>query len=329
MRPLHLAVVGGCLVLGMFSHLRSAGAADDHVEVLATGQSGPSDVVVDDAHIYWTNRENGTLMRLPKSGGPATEYVPSQPRIGRLVLDDSHVYWTSGPNIRSKPKAGGPVVELATVETRGNRGPAGLAVHGNWVYWTMYFDAVGTIMRVKKTGGKPSTLASRQNAPFYLAVDEQDLFWTNHAGPGQSVMRLALDTGEAVDFATNQFNPTYVACNDQAVYWTNLKGGGGTVMCKPRAGGSMKVLAQGQLGPSALAIDTDRVYWTSLDLANVTPQGLASRSMILSVPIAGGQPEVLVEQKGHFWGLAVDDGAVYWTSFDGGLVSKIPKPGLK
>ena len=48
-----------------------APSAFGDVEVLVEGLSEPSDLVLDDEHLYWTNRGDGTLMRKPKSGGDA------------------------------------------------------------------------------------------------------------------------------------------------------------------------------------------------------------------------------------------------------------------
>jgi len=66
--------------------------------VMATGQSFPNGVAVDATHVYWTNRGDGTVLRMPKLA--TEETVPtvlaqSQTGPGPIVLDATHVYWAN------------------------------------------------------------------------------------------------------------------------------------------------------------------------------------------------------------------------------------------
>jgi hypothetical protein len=70
--------------------------------ILASGQSGPSNLAVDGANVYWAN-QGGTIMRCDLGGcaqGPVT-MATGQDNPARLVLDDTRIYWSNYPSLTS------------------------------------------------------------------------------------------------------------------------------------------------------------------------------------------------------------------------------------
>jgi sugar lactone lactonase YvrE len=63
------------------------------VEVLAAGLALPNGVALDGTHVYWTNRGDGTVMRVPKDGGSPEVLAEGQRSPGKLALDDTSIYW--------------------------------------------------------------------------------------------------------------------------------------------------------------------------------------------------------------------------------------------
>jgi hypothetical protein len=134
---------------------------------LATGQSAPSGLAVDETDVYWLGYD-GSLKRAPKVGGGAgmvTTIGPPQGDgvifAGDVVVDATHVYWPgpghnsclsgtcqcAGPcgRIWRSPKAS----PKAEVFAEGDWGDvAGLAAVDSYVYWTTGKD--GRLMRKKK-----------------------------------------------------------------------------------------------------------------------------------------------------------------------------------
>ena len=72
---------------------------------------------------------------------------------------------------------------------------------------------------------------------------------------------------------------------------------------------------------ASLAVDATHVYWTSDDDgADGSGSPLAR---IMRAPKGGGPKEVLAEKQAAAYGVAIDDGFVYWTTTS--AIERIPK----
>jgi hypothetical protein len=68
------------------------------VQTLVTSQSLPNHVTLDEVYIYWTNRGDGTVMRLPKDASPgATPFklAENQRSPGEIAVDGDFIYWVN------------------------------------------------------------------------------------------------------------------------------------------------------------------------------------------------------------------------------------------
>jgi sugar lactone lactonase YvrE len=113
----------------------------------------PLGLAVDDASVYWTDADAGTVARVDKAGVSVETLATAQDHPTRIALDIDSVYWTdrgdpgcvaASGSVAKRAKAGGPVVVLA----QGLRCPEGIAVDGQHVYWTSLGAA--SIQRVAK-----------------------------------------------------------------------------------------------------------------------------------------------------------------------------------
>ena len=77
---------GGCLTL---SKLATPPAT---TTVLAGNQAQPLAVAVDETSVYWGNHSAGTLMKVAKTGGPAT-VVANGSGFESVAVDEQYVYW--------------------------------------------------------------------------------------------------------------------------------------------------------------------------------------------------------------------------------------------
>lgn len=93
---------------GTISRVVKDGSAEP--VVLATGQANPANLAVDDKFVYFTNYgmsdTDGSVAKMPRSGGEVVVLAAAQNKPLQIVVDDTFVYWTTfgGKTIMKTPK---------------------------------------------------------------------------------------------------------------------------------------------------------------------------------------------------------------------------------
>jgi sugar lactone lactonase YvrE len=111
-------------------------------------------LVLDESHVYVVvNNQNnlsasGALLKVSKSGGPATILALDSESPLDAAVDDTHLYWTR------------------------NRANRALLVDGE-------AEIPGAVVRIAKDGGEPEVLAEHQNRPQGVVLDETHVYWAN------------------------------------------------------------------------------------------------------------------------------------------------------
>lgn len=198
--------------------------------------------------------------------------------------------------------------------------PTSIGVDPNFVYWS---DDDGSIRRVAKNGGTPTTLVSGVAGPQAIAVDGSNVYFAAlGAADGGVVGQTPLDGGTTITLATGQDTPNAIAVDSTHVYFTDYgqtTPGGGSVMKVAIGGGSAAVpIATAVGGPRGIAVDSTNAYWTDF-IGNT----------VASAPLGGvdGGGTILVSGQAGPLSIVVDSVNVYWTNLDGQTIMGAPIAG--
>jgi hypothetical protein len=229
---------------------KTGGAVFDVGPILSPVQHG---MAIDDAYVY---AGSGEIDRVPKAGGSPSLVAQGENAAYGMTADATTFYWAeiTGP-VRSTPKTGGPVNDLAFAKG----GATEVLTDGAFAYYTTWYPPNGGAWRVPIGGGTSQLL---QNAAYsdYLAIDATNLYWdtrTSSSGPG-SVWTVPKTGGTAIALAPTA-DGMGLAVDDTYVYWADAFD---HISRVPKKGGPAAVFIAGLRNVRALAIDTYCVYWT-------------------------------------------------------------------
>ncbi|MGE0546640.1 MAG: hypothetical protein AB7O24_19755 [Kofleriaceae bacterium] len=282
-------------------------------EMVGTGD-GPTDIVLDGSHVYWTNSGGmtGTVVRRAKNGSGMEQLIANEDHPTDLALENGALYWVdsiamTGNVSRSLQGAPG-----GTVIADNQDAPRAIGFDSLYVYW-----GNGTkLTRRLKIGGNAQEFADQAEDVRGIVVDGNYVYWTNAGtttGSGSCVARSLRSGGNIVEkFADGQAGAHGIASDSTHVYWTTAT----SVMRKAKVGGSIETIATNQAGAMGIALDGSYVYWAA-----------AVDGKLMRAPKSGGTPEPIAEMQGGPHSVAVDATHVYWTNFDGDQVMRISRCG--
>ncbi len=270
--------------------------------VLATGQSNPRRIAVNQAGIFWTNFElAGQVMKVTHDGTGLTTLVDNVSSPYGIAVDDSYVYYSAGRDlgfVNRVPISGGAPVTLAT----GIVTPRELTLVDGIIYYTGYGLGVG---RVNTDGGEQSLLWAGTGS-LGITFGTDSLFVTNN--DVKTIYEVSTDGSSANDLMTGAGGAS-VAFHDQTLYFT----GDSWISALPVAGGSIGQVANKQLSPSVVVADDSGVYWTNYDAMGSVMRAKA------------GSVDTLAAEQWLPTGITLDAEAIYWVNRGNGQVMKLAK----
>jgi len=176
------------------------------VVTLADEQTKPSEIVVDDQHVYWFDdrwslEKKRYLRRVAKKGGKVAT-LDGRESIRdsvRPAVDGQYIYYVAnyGNAIDRVPKAGGKRQRIARSKATD---VDQLALDDTHVYFATRYDslgcsgtAYGQVRRVPKEGGPVETLDTGLKTPLGIEVDRSHVYWADLYR--DTLMRMPKPTG--------------------------------------------------------------------------------------------------------------------------------------
>ena len=202
--------------------------------------------------------------------------------------------------------------------------PSSMAIDATDIYLTADSGDNGVVVRVPKSGGAPTTLASTGEDPFGIALDATHVYWrAANDVEGWDILSVPKGGGTPTTITSQpeiQWGPVV---NDTDLYWAWSSAGvyPGTntfaVVTVPKSGGTPSTIASGTDQVMDLTVDATNVYWIEQDHAAV-----------MALPVAGGVPTKLAattDASADAYGLslAIHGANVYWTDSHSERVPKV------
>lgn len=265
--------------------------------VMARGQKGIADLVVDERALYWTARgtdedegpgNDGAILMQPLQGGEPVALADHLDAPRSLAVDAGQIYWTAGR-------------ELATPD---DLGP-------------------GVVMSIPVSGGTPALLATGAFFADAIAArngvvvfGQVDVFARTASGVSTRIVRLD-PSGESRVLATTDHYVETILIDDVNVYWldasTQFVEGAlddGRIRLVPLAGGDAVVLADRQFLPRSLTKVGDDLLWASDVFESLS-------GTVWRMPRIGGTPVAEIDHVGEINLLAADAARLAWIEFPG------------
>jgi hypothetical protein len=271
------------------SSVQSADKVDASMTLIATGTNGadgPIGLAVDDSGVYFANSgTSGTVYRCnAASCQGANPLFDAGFGNTDLALASGNVYWLQayGDEIDRAPIGGGAYITITPTDTNNNAAYlARMVTDGQYVYWSETFNDI--IRRKAISGGSPATIYTLMS--------------------GSAPSAILLDTG-VLYFAT-----------------FGVGNGTGTISSgSPDGTGGAQTLATAQHNPYALTSDDTNLYWTNECDYDSNENAITGTGSVFSCAKTGcgGNPTVLATGLTDARGIAVDDTAIYFATFETG-----------
>jgi hypothetical protein len=265
---------------------------------IATAESEPYGITVDDVSVYFTRSGAGEIARAPKAGGPIEIVVMNESAPQFAAGNATHVFWGTtggGPGLRRFTKPSGPVETFAaTPDARV------VALDATQAYWTIYGNGA-PVWRAPLAGGPAVMVAGAQPNGRGIAAFGTEVFWANQGtgGGSGSIEKADAMGGPQATVVAGLNAPGAVAVDGSGVYWGDDASAGG-VFRVPLAGGAPEKLASGPVA-FALAMDDEFVYF-------------GAGSEVRAISKTGGKSCTLATGQNAMT-MELDTDFVYWVNF--------------
>lgn len=290
------------------------------IELLASGQEDPGQVIAGDGRVIWINRATRAIRVASPPPNPTIVALDDAGAVGQIAHNGTVLVWNGTQKVSRLIFSGmvrGEVVNYAADHggMHITLGPADAYWHSNVDSQALYLNATGptattarTISMIGSTRAWGGFTTSKITGTPYIAC---------HAGASKLLATLAGNV--ATTMTTTTELAISLAASAGELFWTEANGRVAKIPLSARGvdPAPQIELAKGNVA-GYLTIDNTYVYWTDPGAGNVLycPQS--------ACPPQG--PLTLVAAGIGVYGIAVDDVYVYFTNPSRGTVEAVPKP---
>jgi hypothetical protein len=278
-----------------------------------TSSSGIVYLAVDASYVYFTQTFEGTVSRVPRTGGSAVVLASSQDNPRSLAVDATNVYWGNASltygsgSVMKRALSGGDPIPLAT----GEPWPVFVAADANKVYWSNYPPQPPIFMSVPIAGG-PKTqfpMGDELTNAVQFSFDGSNLYWAGWYGKG-GVWSTPLDGGGPIKPLTtlDPYASNAVVFGSNVYFFAGSPSVPPTIKKVPTTGGTaVDVVA---LSGSYLNVDAGGIYVGGA----TTVEGVANS--IVRVSFDGATVTTLAVGASAPYAFALGDTEVFWVDKD-------------
>ena len=199
----------------------------------------PYDIRVDATSIYWTSlgttpdgvnlNSDGKVEKINKDGTGRVLLASGLSGATSLGVDDTNVWFgetgvaagNKSAGLRSVPKNGGSVTHVVD---------GGLVVSieltptDAWFSTTDANSAAGSLLRVAKSGGTPTTIYSGNATPLELRIAGSAIYYVAAGDVDETITSVPLAGGTPASLKVVQFWNEVLAIDDCAIYYPSVNG---------------------------------------------------------------------------------------------------------
>ena len=261
------------------NNIKRISLSDGAVTILVKGgkQIPEATLAVDDKYLYWS--DGGNILRVTKTGGASERIIPNAPQPSEMVLDDANIYWLiwtgegSPPQpIMYAPKKGGEAKQLTPPQPP----TTGLCLDGDSLYF-MTGDGLKKVPRaggpIADAYRNPSTTPTLQ-----LQQDADSFYFCQMDTWGHSaLMNLNKKTGDVKELASINHTMEFAVSDGWVYHFHDVAGEGSfgpvVLLRVATSGGYVVELDQGNAGwIKHLAVDDKQVYFTDISKVYAVPK---------------------------------------------------------
>ncbi len=249
--------------------IRKVAKTGGPVATLATGIQRVTEITCDSEYVYYADEYSGydgKVIRIQKNGENPTILASGLIWIFFIAQDTDHIYFAEGQrpsspgSVKKVPKAGGPIMTLAT----GISETGGLVADSEYVYFVSNRITASRINRVNKDGANLVTLASGLGTHVdWLAVDDEYVYFAEYTPYQQGASRVGRvpKAGGLVQILADAQNNLWGLDTDSNFAYFS-ESGAGNIKRVPKNGGTIETLATGYPGTGQLIVESNCVYYS-------------------------------------------------------------------